>query len=464
MESPTILGLVAKVEISDALEELPKPGDVLAGKYLIQQTIGHGGMGVVFAGQHQALQQPVAIKFLRPEHSKSGDSLKRFLREARAAARIRNVHATRIFDIDSTPSGVPYIVMERLEGENVDRVLEVRGAFSVQLAVDCVLQACEALAEAHAAGLVHRDLKPSNLFLVTEPQGGLSLKVLDFGISKLLTGDDLGTESNLTGPNTLLGSPQYMSPEQVRAHPVDARTDIWALGVILFELLVVAPPFQADSIPHLYALILSAAPTRLRQRLPKAPQALEDVILRCLQKDPAHRPQDVGELAVLLEPFASPSAAAAVARIRSTLDKSLTTAPSSASDPVLSSRPAGRAGVDPAFEPTVAAGGSRGRSWGLAALGVAALAVALAVLLPRLAGSTSGSVAPVAAPPSPVAESVPPVAAPSPSAAPSATGAGAPAPAPAGALDGGARPLATTSPAASAPPRVHDLRGIKLLP
>ena len=290
------------------LQGLPQSGDLLAGKYRIGATLGRGGMGVVVSGMHETLRQSVAIKFLRPAYAKDEDSLRRFLREARAAASLKSVHATRIFDIDCTDAGVPYIVMELLLGTSVDRVLEEQGAFTVPAAVDCLLELCDALAEAHAAGLVHRDLKPSNLFLATAPDGDPILKVLDFGISKSLVGagaaEPSAGETSLTAPNTLLGSPQYMSPEQVRnARGVDARTDVWAIGVILYELLTRMPPFESDSIPHLYALILSAPPRSLAALLPRVPPKLAEVAVRCLEKDPARRFQTARELASRLSPW-----------------------------------------------------------------------------------------------------------------------------------------------------------------
>ncbi len=444
----------------DELARLPRIGDVVASKYRITEMIGQGGMGVVFAGTHEALHQSVAIKFLRPSHAKDGESLKRFLNEARAAASLRNARAARVFDIDSTPEGVPFIVMERLEGDNIDRVLELRGAFAVGAAVDCVLQVCEALAEAHAAGLVHRDLKPSNLFLLAEPGGVLSIKVLDFGISKAIAGQLGVTETSLTGPNTILGSPQYMAPEQVMSKPVDPRTDIWALGAILFELLTLRSPFVADSVPHLYAMIVSSPPVPLRTLMPKAPAKLETAILRCLEKSPANRPQHVGDLAILLAPFASKDGATSVARIRAALDKAPAVARSTPSAaPLPSSR---RRGASIEFEPTMPAGAANGSRVGAViggALATAAVLVAITVVWrgshasakgPYVAASARGTISapanvtPLATPPDP-----PPPDPPIPSPAPSSSASAPPS----------ARPA---SPSASSN-RVRDLHGIKLL-
>ncbi len=447
------------------MARLPGIGDVVASKYRITEMIGHGGMGVVFAGMHEALQQSVAIKFLRPSQSKDGESLKRFLHEARAAASLRNARAARVFDIDSTPQGVPFIVMERLEGDNVDRVLELRGAFSVGAAVDCVLQVCEALAEAHAAGLVHRDLKPSNLFLLAEA-GGISIKVLDFGISKAVAGHAGVGETSLTGPNAVLGSPQYMAPEQVMSKPVDPRTDIWALGTILFELLTLRSPFMADSVPHLYAMIVSSPPVPLRALMPKAPAKLESTILRCLEKSPSLRPQDVGDLAALLAPFASKEGTSSVARIRAALEKRVAVPRPTANAAPPSSR---RKGANIEFEPTMPAGAPvRLRAGAVVggALATAAVIAAIAVVwrgspangqhVPastrvNVSTATDGADRPAAASPAPAEPTLEPASSSSEEPSPSAS-ASANAPA----------PVRQAPPAASGR-RVRDLRGIKLL-
>jgi serine/threonine-protein kinase len=308
----------------DALEGIPKPGDVIGGKYEIEGMIGLGGMGAVLAGTHLHLQQPVAIKVLLPAFVKNSDVRGRFLREARAAARLRSDHVTRTYDVGALENGIPYMVMERLEGTNLAEALDQEGALTPDRAVGYVLQACEALAEAHAAGIVHRDLKPANLFLAEKPNGSVMIKVLDFGISKSLeevgglTGGRIG---KLTGPHSLLGSPHYMSPEQVRdSSEVDSRTDIWALGVILYELLTGKMPFEATSLPHLYALILSNEPLPLDTHGVELPMGVEAVILSCLEKNRSDRIQDVGVLAERLAPFGPSWAVGSVEHIRHALE------------------------------------------------------------------------------------------------------------------------------------------------
>jgi len=293
------------------------PGEILAGKYRVERVLGEGGHGVVVAAQHLTLGERVAIKVLRPEVAQDHETVTRFVREARAAVRIKGEHVTRVLDVGSLPSGMPFMVMEHLEGADLSTVIEQKGWLPVSTAVDYVLQTCEALAEAHALGIVHRDIKPSNLFLTTRPDGSPCIKVLDFGISKAIPahGAD-AAEMNLTQTQTVLGSPQYMAPEQMRSSKrVDGRTDIWALGTTLHELLTGHPPFEAKTMPELFAMILQDPPPRLVDRRPDMPPALEVVVARCLEKDPEKRYADVNELARALGPLGSASGDAAVDRI-----------------------------------------------------------------------------------------------------------------------------------------------------
>ncbi|HVY48263.1 MAG TPA: serine/threonine-protein kinase, partial [Minicystis sp.] len=234
---------------------LPAIGDVVAGKYRVDEIVGEGGMGVVLGATHLELGRRVALKFLSPAAAPSSDAVPRFLREARAMAALEGEHVARVIDVGALPTGAPYIVMERLVGVDLERELARRGRFPVAEAVDSVLQACEALAEAHAAGIVHRDLKPSNLFRAMRPPGEPIVKVLDFGISKLAAGAQPAAAGVTTTGGGPIGSPRYMSPEQIRGHGVDRRTDVWALGVVLFELLAARSPLAADSFPALYAAI-----------------------------------------------------------------------------------------------------------------------------------------------------------------------------------------------------------------
>jgi serine/threonine protein kinase len=284
--------------------QLPRPGEVLAGKYRIDSIVGTGGMGVVMGAVDVSLGRAVAIKFLSPQKLARPGARERFEREARAAAQIQSEHVVRVYEIGNMPpQGTPFIVMEHLRGADLSQVLHSRGGLAIDEAVDYVLQACEALGEAHARGIVHRDLKPQNLFLTQRPDGSPCVKVLDFGISKAQEDE----QQNLTSTDMVMGTPLYMSPEQVRSlKNVDQRADIWALGSILFELVTASPVFEAPSMSALCAMIATDPPVPLRARRPQAPAELEQVVLRCLHKDPNGRFQDVAALADALTPFASP--------------------------------------------------------------------------------------------------------------------------------------------------------------
>lgn len=278
------------------------PGTLLAGKYRVERTLGIGGMGVVVEATHEVLHEKVAVKFLLSELASNPQLTARFLREAQAAVRIKSPHVARVIDVGTLESGSPYMVMEYLEGRDLGAILASEGPLTPRAAATFVLQACEAIASAHQAGVVHRDLKPPNLFVTSAADGSPTLKVLDFGISKLTEG---GTSGSLTQTQVAMGSPFYMSPEQIRStREVDGRTDIWALGVVLYELLTGAVPFESDSMPALCALVLESEPTPLSQHRPDVPAALEAVVAKCLAKDVTKRYQNVAELALALAPFA----------------------------------------------------------------------------------------------------------------------------------------------------------------
>ncbi len=264
-------------------------GDLIAGKYRVEQVLGEGGMGVVVAARHVELDQRVAVKFLLPEIAEHGDAAERFRREARAAVKITSEHVARVLDVGTTEAGVPYMVMEYLSGNDVSDELTKRKQIPVAEAVGWVMQASEAVAEAHAAGIVHRDLKPANLFLHQRADGSRLVKVLDFGISKSVSGGSVA-DLALTSTSALIGSPLYMSPEQMHsAKGVDARTDIWSLGVILFQLLAGRPPYVGESLPMLCSALLHDAPPPLSDFRSDVPPELEAAILGALQKDRTKR-------------------------------------------------------------------------------------------------------------------------------------------------------------------------------
>jgi serine/threonine protein kinase len=288
-------------------------GDVLAGKYRVDRILGIGGMGVVVAATHLQLDQKVALKFMLPQGLKHPGLVERFAREARAAVRLKSDHVARVLDVGTLDSGSPYMVMEYLEGRDLGDLVESQGPMAVPAAVDCVLQACDAVAEAHALGIVHRDLKPRNLFLTGRNDGRALVKVLDFGISKHKTGT---SDLSLTRTTEVIGSPNYMSPEQLKsARGADERSDIWALGVILYELLTGQVPFLAESVTQLTAMVLTENPRSVEQLRPDVPRALAMVVACCLEKDPARRYPSVAHLAAALEPFAPPDTRDLAARI-----------------------------------------------------------------------------------------------------------------------------------------------------
>jgi serine/threonine protein kinase len=280
-----------------------RPGDVLAGKYRIERTLGEGAMGIVFAARHIELDELRAIKLMLSSALGDTEGVERFLREARAAVRLRSRHIARVLDIGRTDDGAPFIVMEHLEGSDLRAVLASAGALPVLDAIRYVAQACEGLAEAHSVGIVHRDLKPANLFLTREPNGEPCIKVLDFGIAKV--GAAAGAQAlDMTKTAEIIGTPMFMSPEQMRStRDVDARTDVWALGVILFRALTGQAPFSGTTITQLCAAVVAdpaPPPSSLRADLPLG---LEAIILRCLEKNPARRYANAAELGAALAPF-----------------------------------------------------------------------------------------------------------------------------------------------------------------
>ncbi|WP_437612966.1 serine/threonine-protein kinase [Sorangium sp. So ce834] len=460
-------------------------GDVLAGKYRVEQIVGAGAMGTIVAAWHLELDQRVAMKFLHSPGTEGGDPAERFRREARALARIKSEHVARVLDVGSMQDGMPYMVMEFLEGNNLAEEIRARGALPVVEAVGYVLEAIEAMAEAHAAGIVHRDLKPANLFLARRPDGGRIIKVLDFGISKSMLGGSRD-ELALTKTAALLGSPLYMSPEQVRcAKDVDARTDIWALGVIVYEMLIGRTPYNGDSVPQLFASLLHETPPTMAQLRADVPRELDAVVMHCLAKDPEQRWRNVGDLAAALLAFGPAGSHVHVERARRVLGLP-GARPPAYSQPGISLPPPGAAtggqlaGARPSVPhgaPSPAASAETGpavSSWSntghapragrKGALLGAALAVGAALaafsfgallFLFLRSGSTAGG----EQPPAPAATQLPAAAAqdPAPEAAPAAGSAAAPEPpAAAGSAAAPEPPAAAASAAAPEPPAAAD--------
>jgi serine/threonine-protein kinase len=286
---------------------------VVAGKFRIERLLAEGGMGLIVAATHLQLEQTVALKFFRNDLGTEGEPLLRFMREARAAAQLKSEFVARVLDVGVTEGGVPYMVMEYLEGQGLESIVASAGPMDIPSATEYAIQACEGLAEAHARGIVHRDIKPSNLFLIERSPGWRTIKILDFGISKVSVARASNITTNL---NVVMGTPCYMSPEQFQsAAGVDHRTDIWSLGSTLYEMLAGRAPFN-PALPLLAIAeeIVSKHPPALRQLRPEVPQELSDVIARCLAKDREQRIPSAAALAMALLPFARGRARATAER------------------------------------------------------------------------------------------------------------------------------------------------------
>lgn len=293
--------MVTKRERERVVTELVREGQVLDGKFRVERIVGEGAMGLVVEATHLSLDERVALKFLRQEGQQRPDIAARFAWEARAAAKIKSDHVARVFDVGTTEDGTPFIVMEFLEGSDLASILELRRRLDVEEAVEYVIQACEGLADAHARGIIHRDVKPENLFLAHGAGALKQVKILDFGISKA----SLDTDPTTAHTTQIMGSPHYMSPDQIRnTHNVDARADVWSLGVVLFELLSGEMPFTATDVTALISQILHEPHRKLRSVHPGLAPELEAVVDRCLAKNPSDRFATAADLAIALLPFA----------------------------------------------------------------------------------------------------------------------------------------------------------------
>lgn len=292
-------------------------GDVLATKYRVEKILGIGGMGMVVAATHLELDQRVALKFMLPDAMRSDQAMDRFLREAKAAVKLRSEHVCRVLDVGRLETGAPYIVMEYMEGQDFADTIQQRGRLSASDAVDYVMQALEGLAEAHVNNIVHRDLKPGNLFVTSDNEGLPLVKVLDFGISKS------SVAGSATRTGEIMGSPSYMSPEQMTSSKnVDARADIWAMGVILYQALTASLPFDGDTLPALCMSVMTNQPPPIAVHRPDVPPGLAAAIMRCMEKNPDARYRDVAELAAAIAPFGSESAPASAVRVARVLRRS----------------------------------------------------------------------------------------------------------------------------------------------
>lgn len=275
-------------------------GDVIAGKYELKRPIGEGGMGIVFAANHKQLGTQVAIKILRDEVLADPEAVARFDREARAAASLDSPHVLRIFDVGRLESGVPYMVSELLDGVDLGVELDRRKQLPLAEAAAYVAQAAEAMAAAHARGVIHRDLKPTNLFL-TRPSGRTVLKILDFGISKVI--DD--ANGKMTTTQSAFGTPLYMSPEQVRStKTVDHRTDVWSLGVIFYELVTGTMPFRGETLTAVAVSITVDPLEPPSHRNPELPKEIDVIVATALAKAPEDRFESMMAFCDAVRPFA----------------------------------------------------------------------------------------------------------------------------------------------------------------
>jgi serine/threonine protein kinase len=297
------------------VERMTEPsllGTLLDGKFQIEKALASGASGDVYEALHLGLGARVAVKVLRPGIPETADiRRKRFMREARVAARIQSDHVVRVFDIVAPEHGETYIVMELLEGETLAARAHRVGRLPIADAVDYVLQAAKPLAEMHDAGVVHRDVKPSNLFLSRDKDGKERVKLIDFGVAAFRQPLARG-ESSLTLAETVIGTPRYMAPEQVQGLKVDARADVWALGVTLYVLLAGRAPFDAETPLAVMNQIEHTEAPALSGHCAEVPAALAEVVHRCLAKDPAERPADARALVFALTPFMRGASAAPV--------------------------------------------------------------------------------------------------------------------------------------------------------
>ncbi|MFO0564543.1 MAG: protein kinase [Polyangiaceae bacterium] len=301
----------------------PNPGDLIGGKYRILRMIGDGGMGAVYEARHEVLGTSVALKFLHTELAKRQGLSTRFLQEARVSASIQSPHVTKVTDVEQTPDGTPYLVMELLTGESLQQLIDRQRKIPRDQALDFALQILSGLEAAHALGVVHRDLKPDNVF-ITPSTGGPVCKLLDFGIAKLRQSNDYS--KGLTRPGALMGTPEYMSPEQLySADRVDHRADLYSLGVILFEMLAGERPAMGEDASAIVGNVLAGKVKRLSDLNVELPKELVDVVHKAIEPDKGRRFQSALEMRGALAPFAGQLSHAG--RLAATLVPATTTPP-----------------------------------------------------------------------------------------------------------------------------------------
>jgi serine/threonine-protein kinase len=403
------LALVVSMDTRD-LMTLPAEGELFDGKYEMGPVLGTGGMAAVFEARHMGLDDRVAIKLLLPACCDDPSVVERFVQEGKTATKIRSEHVVRMLDV-GVASGRAYLVMEYLDGEDLESLLRKRGTLPCAEAIDLLLQACEAIGEAHALGIVHRDLKPANLFLTHRMDGSSCVKVLDFGISKMpraLPGAR-STGSHPTLPTLVMGSPHYMSPEQMASSATtDARADIWSLGAILYELVTGRTAFEGTTPSEVCAHVLVGTPAPLAELRPDVPDGVALAISRCLERNLARRYSSVSELARALAPYGSPAALASSASIGRVAEGDLLATP----PPSRPLCPSGAGTMKPTAAEILATGPAprRGASGYLVAalLAVSGLALATgAIPLPSYRSAAAPAPAPATPSPIPVSSTAP---------------------------------------------------------
>ena len=390
----------------------PSAGMMVSTNVRLLRPLGEGGMGAVWVAEHQSLRTQVVVKFMAADLVKSAEATARFSREAAAASQVKSPHVVQTFDHGITPEGTPYIVMELLEGRDLEHHLRASGFLAPREVVAVVQQLARALAKAHERGIVHRDIKPSNVFLCDAGGGELFVKLLDFGIAKGAKGADSGIVGSTTRTGTFIGSPYYMSPEQVvGAKDIDFRSDLWSLGVVTFEALTGTRPFYAETVGALALKIHRDPLPKVTEAGPHLPPALDAWFERACAREPSARYTSAREMAEALALAATGQAMASGVNLERLTPARLSagalaateqaSAPDGVASSVVDARSETGAGVG--LSSQVLAGRRRGRLVALA--GLAAAAVGVGWVLPRLLSrpigpaSTPSIAAPAAVPP-----------------------------------------------------------------